>query len=529
MTTFDWSFPYSSQRMPILARNTVATSQPLAAQAGLAMLDAGGNAADAAVAAAITLTVVEPTANGIGSDAFALIWADGVLHGLNASGRSPKALDPGRFAGRKEMPQLGWDPVTVPGAVSAWAALSQRFGSLPFEKLFEPAIRYGRDGFLVSPQTAGSWAGACRRYRDFESFQRTFCPGGRAPRPGELFKAPDHAQTLERIAQTKGEAFYRGFLAERIATDARRAHGWMTSNDLASHRPQWVRPLSIDYQGFTLHETPPNSQGMVALMALGILRHHALADLPVDSSESLHLQIEAMKLAFADGFRHIADPKSMEVDPESLLEPAYLKQRAAMIDGYRAQDPGPSSPISGGTVYLTTADAAGTMVSYIQSNYTGFGSGIVIPGTGISMQNRGACFTTTAGHPNQVGPGKRPYHTIIPGFVTRGSEAVMSFGVMGGLMQPQGHVQVVIRLADYGQNPQAALDAPRWRIDGGLKVSIEPGLDPAVYDSLRKRGHDLSIAERRTVSHGGGQAIYRLEDGYFAASDLRRDGQAVGY
>ncbi|MHC4448190.1 MAG: gamma-glutamyltransferase family protein [Planctomycetota bacterium] len=529
MTTFDWSFPYPSQRMPVVAGNAVATSQPLAAQAGLNMLAAGGNAADAAVAAAITLTVVEPTANGIGSDAFALVWAGGGLHGLNASGRSPQALNAQRFADRKEMPQLGWDPVTVPGAVSAWVALWQRFGSLPFERLFEPAIQYGRDGFLVSPQTAGSWTGACRRYRDFESFQRTFCPSGRGPRPGELFQAPDHAQTLERIAETKGEAFYRGVLAERIAADSRGAGGWMTVDDLAVHRPQWVRPLSIDYRGFTLHEIPPNGQGMVALMALGVLGHHALADLPVDSADSLHLQIEAMKLAFADGFRHIADPESMEIDPEALLEPAYLKQRAALIDPHRAQDPGLGSPISGGTVYLTAADAAGTMVSYIQSNYTGFGSGIVIPGAGIAMQNRGACFTTTAGHPNEVGPGKRPYHTIIPGFVTRGRAPVMSFGVMGGLMQPQGHAQVMIRLADYGQNPQAALDAPRWRVDGGLKVNIEPGFDPAVYESLRERGHDVRIAEARTVSHGGGQVIYRLEDGYFAASDLRRDGQAVGY
>jgi gamma-glutamyltranspeptidase/glutathione hydrolase len=496
MTALDWSFPYTSQRMPVLARNVVATSQPLAAQAGLSMLADGGNAVDAAVATAIALTVLEPTSNGIGSDAFALVWAGGGLHGLNASGRSPKGLPAGHFAGKRRVPVLGWDGVTVPGAVSGWVALWKQFGNLPFEKLFEPAIGYAANGFHVAPQTAYYWGRGHERYKDFASYQQTFCPQGRAPHAGELFASPDHAATLARIAATEGEAFYRGELAGAIAA---------------------------------LHEIPPNGQGLAALLMLGIADHHALQGHPVDSAPGLHLQIEAMKLAFVDAHRYIADPAWMDVKVEQLLDRDYLALRAALIDPAKAQDPGHGNPRAGGTVYLTAADAEGTMVSYIQSNYTGFGSGIVIPGTGIALQNRGCCFTTEEGHPNEAGPGKRPYHTIIPGFVTRGDEPVMSFGVMGGLMQPQGHAQVVIRIVDHGQNPQAALDAPRWRVDGGLKVVVEPGFEPRVYDELRAMGHDLEIAEARTVAHGRGQIAWKLDGGYFAASDLRSDGQAVGF
>jgi gamma-glutamyltranspeptidase/glutathione hydrolase len=529
MAEIDWTFPYSSQRMPVLARNVVATSQPLAAQAGLGMLAAGGNAADAAVAAAIALTVVEPTSNGIGSDAFALVWAGGGLHGLNASGHSPRGLPVDRFAGKRSVPVLGWDGVTVPGAVSGWVALWKQFGSLPFEKLFEPAIDYAAGGFLVSPQTAYYWARGHERYKDFESYQRTFCPRGRAPRAGELFTSPDHAATLERIARTEGGAFYTGELARAVAAHATNTGGWLTEEDLGAHQADWVRPISIDYHGLTLHEIPPNGQGLAALLMLGIVNHHALQDHPADSARSLHLQIEAMKLAFADAHRYIADPAWMDVKVEALLDREYLAQRASLLDAAQARDPGHGVPRAGGTVYLTAADAEGTMVSFIQSNYTGFGSGIVIPGTGIAMQNRGCCFTLEKGHPNEPAPGKRPYHTIIPGFVTRADQPVMSFGVMGGLMQPQGHAQVLIRIVDHGQNPQAALDAPRWRVDGGLKVVIEPGFEPRVYDELREMGHDLTIADARTVAHGRGQIAYKLDDGYFAASDLRSDGQAVGF
>ncbi|MHC4419387.1 MAG: gamma-glutamyltransferase family protein [Planctomycetota bacterium] len=529
MTALDWTFPYPSQRMPVLARNVVATSQPLAAQAGLSMLAAGGNAVDAAVAAAITLTVVEPTSNGIGSDAFALVWAGGGLHGLNASGRSPQGLPVDHFAGRERVPTLGWDGVTVPGAVSGWVALSKRFGGLAFGKLFEPAIAYAANGFLVSPQTASSWGRAHELYRDFEAYQRTFCPQGRAPRAGELFASSGHAATLERIAHTEGEAFYRGDLAGAVAAHARATGGWLTAEDLGAHQADWVRPISIDYHGLTLHEIPPNGQGLAALLMLGIVDHHGLQDQPVDSARSLHLQIEAMKLAFADAHRYIADPAWMDVKVEALLDHEYLARRASLIHPGRAGDPGAGTPRPGGTVYLTAADAEGTMVSFIQSNYTGFGSGIVIPGTGIALQNRGACFTLEKGHPNEAAPGKRPYHTIIPGFVTRGEKPVMSFGVMGGLMQPQGHAQVLIRIADYGQNPQAALDAPRWRVEGGLEVVIEPGFEPRVYDELRGMGHVVKIADARTVAHGRGQVAFKLDGGYLAASDLRSDGQAVGF
>ncbi len=529
MADFEWLFPYPSQRMPVLARNIVATSQPLAAQAGLQMLRAGGNAADAAVATAIALTVIEPTSNGIGSDCFALVWAGGGLHGLNASGRSPQALQPQRFAGKKAIEFLGWDGVTVPGAVSGWRELSKRFGSLPFGKLFEPAIAYATEGFLVAPQTAHYWALGAKRYRDFESYQKTFCPGGRAPRAGERFASPVHAATLRLIAESDTDAFYRGELARAIADHAEATGGLLTRRDLAEHQADWVRPISIDYRGWTLHEIPPNGQGLAALLMLGILRNLDLAERPVDSARSLHLQVEAMKLAFADGHRYIADPAWMDVSVDALLDPGYLAQRARLIDPARARDPDYGTPRPGGTIYLTAADAEGNMVSYIQSNYTGFGSGIVIPDTGIALQNRGCCFSLEQGHPNQVGPGKRPYHTIIPGFVTRNGEPVMSFGVMGGFMQPQGHAQVVIRIADYRQNPQAALDAPRWRVDGGLALSIEPGFDAGVYAQLEQMGHEVTVAGARTVAHGGGQVIYRLQDGYFGASDSRRDGQAVGY
>jgi gamma-glutamyltranspeptidase/glutathione hydrolase len=515
--------------MPILARNVVATSQPLAAQAGLGMLAAGGNAVDAALAAAIALTVVEPTSNGIGSDAFALVWAGGGLHGLNASGRSPRGLPADHFAGKQQVGVLGWDGVTVPGAVSGWVALSKRFGAMTFEKLFEPAIAYAANGFLVSPQTAWAWDRGHERYRDFEAYQRTFCPGGRAPRAGERFASPDHAATLRLIAATAGEAFYRGELGRAMAAHAQATGGWLREEDLAAHQADWVRPISIDYHGLTLHEIPPNGQGLAALLMLGIVDQHGLREQPADSARSLHFQIEAMKLAFADAHRYIADPASMDVNVDALLDREYLAQRASLVDPDRAGNPDHGVPRPGGTVYLTAADAEGTMVSFIQSNYTGFGSGVVIPGTGIAMQNRGACFTLEKGHPNEAAPGKRPYHTIIPGFVTRGQEPVMSFGVMGGLMQPQGHAQVLIRIADYGQNPQAALDAPRWRIDGGLEVAIEPGFEPRVYDELRAMGHVVKVADARTVDHGRGQIAYRLEGGYLAASDLRSDGQAVGF
>ena len=526
---FNWSFPYPSQRAPLLARNVVATSQPLAAQAGLAMLARGGNAVDAGLAAAITLTVVEPTSNGIGSDAFAILWDGQRLVGLNASGRAPAGWTPERFQGKSAVPTLGWDAVTVPGCVSAWVTLSKRYGKLPFESLFEFAIRYARESFMVSPITATSWANQAPNLKHFSEFAWTFMPKNRAPHPGERFYCPQQAETLEEIASTRGESFYRGALAERIALASGADDGAMTAEDLAAHKCDWVDPISVEYRGYHLHEMPPNGQGIAALVALGILRHFDVSSFPVDSADSLHLQIEAMKLAFADVWAHVSDPQTMRVTPAQMLDPAYVAARAKQLDMKRAQEHASGIVPGGGTVYLTTADERGMMLSFIQSNYMGFGSGIVVPGTGISLQNRGAGFSLVPGHANQVGPRKRPFQTIIPGFLTRGGEPVMSFGVMGGNMQPQGHLQMVVRLVDYNQNPQACSDAPRWIVNTDHTVSFEAAVPAGVREELARRGHRIVPAAKNTFSFGGAQLIHRLEDGYCAGSDHRKDGCAIGF
>lgn len=523
---FDWNLPYAWPRRPILAGNVVCTSQPLAAQAGLRMLAEGGSAVDAAVATAIALTVVEPVSNGIGSDAFAIVWDGRQLHGLNASGRSPAAWTPEYFGGNA-VPTLGWNAVTVPGAVSAWTELHGKFGKLPFERLFAPAIDYARKGFLVSPTVADQWAAQVPLFEKQPGFAAAFMPAGRAPRPGEVFSFSEQAATLEKIAATHGEVFYRGELADQLEAHALANDGALRASDLAAHRADWVGTISGSYRGYTVHEIPPNGQGIVALIALGILQNFDMSSLPVDSAESLHLQIEALKLAFADAQAYVCDIDHMRVRPEDLLDAEYLRQRAGLIDRNQAKPASAGTP-RGGTVYLTAADASGMMVSMIQSNYMGFGSGVVVPGTGISLQNRGAGFVADQGHPNRVGPNKRPFQTIIPGFVTKDGAPVMSFGVMGGPMQPQGHVQVMVRIADYGQNPQSACDGPRFRWVQGMQISCEPGFAASTLDELRRRGHDL-LAVDDYNQFGSCQAIWRLDDGYFAVSDPRRDGQAAGY
>jgi gamma-glutamyltranspeptidase/glutathione hydrolase len=527
-TPFSWTNPYPWPRKPVLAANAVATSQPLAAQAGLQMLAAGGNAVDAILASAITLSLVEPVSNGIGSDAYAIVWDGSQLHGLNASGRSPALWTPEFFAGQGGVPTRGWNSVSVPGCVSAWRELSERFGKLAFAKLFEPAIRYGREGFLVSPTIAGQWAQQTAELKSQPGFAAAFLPGGRPPAPGERFRFPDHAATLESIAASKGEAFYRGELAARLEAHAAEHGAVMKASDLAAHRCDWVETLRIDYRGYTLHELPPNGQGIVALIALGILSEFDLASHPVDSADSVHLQIEAVKLAFADALAYVADLDHMPFAPGRLLEPEYLRARARLIDRKKAQAFSAGTPPKGGTVYLTAADASGMMVSMIQSNYMGFGSGVVVPGTGISLQNRGATFVLADGHPNQVGPNKRPYQTIIPGFVTRNGKPVMSFGVMGGTMQPQGHTQVMVRIADYGQNPQAACDGPRFRWVQGMDVSVEDNFPPRVVEELRALGHRIVSVDDYN-QFGSGQMIWKMEGGWLAASDPRRDGQAAGF
>ena len=535
MKNFSYDFPYASQRMPLMAKNIVATSQPLAAQAGLSMLQQGGNAVDAALAAAITLTVVEPTSNGIGSDGFAIVWDGRQLHGLNASGRSPQGWTPDYFAakypGATAMPVRGVDSITMPGAVSQWVALSEKFGKLPFEKLFAPAIGYAREGYLVSPITAVSWARQAEMLKGQLDFVRNFTPTGRAPRAGEKWILHGQANTLEDIAATRGKSFYHGGLAQKMAGHAVRLGGVLSGDDLAAHRCDWVGTIHIDYRQVRLHEIPPNGQGLAALLGLGILENFDMASHKVDSVTSVHLQIEAMKLALADAYRYIADARFMDVPVAALLDKAYLNSRAALVHAQRASVPTYGIPQHGGTVYLTTADASGMMVSLIQSNYMGFGSGVVVPGTGISLQNRGHGFVLEDGHPNQVAPSKRPFQTIIPGFLTDlSNRPLMSFGVMGGHMQAQGHVQMVTRMCDYGQNPQTASDAPRWIVNPDGTVGLEDALKSSIGAALEGMGHRIATAEAVNFAFGGAQLIWRLgDDGYVAGSDHRKDGGAVGF
>ena len=524
----DWNMSYPSMRKPMLGANVVATSQPLAAQAGMRMLLNGGNAVDAAVAAAIALTVVEPTMNGIGSDAFALVWDGKGLQGLNASGRSPDAWRFNMFSSLDVMPASGWQSVTVPGAVSSWVELSRKYGNLRFADLFVPAIEYARDGFPVSPFIAETWAQVADKYRDYESFVKTFLPGGHAPSAGEWFRNPDQVETLADIAESYGESFYRGRLAELIADWSGRTGGLLTKDDLAAHRAEWVQPLSVDYGDYTLHELPPANQGIAALIALGILKHTNVSDMHPDSAESLHLQVEAMGRALSTVRAEVADPAHMRVSAESLTEDDRLRRVASTLGSDRScLNDSSAGSREGDTVYLTAADSNGMMVSLIQSNYFDFGSGIVIPNTGISLHSRAACFSLQEGHPNVVGGGKRPFHTLCPGFVTSDGVPVMSFGVMGGAMQPQGHVQTFLRICDYHQNPQAACDAPRWYVDLSGGVALERGWGDSVVAALREKGHVVDVLDYGDPVFGGAQTILALEKGYCAASDPRKDGQAI--
>ncbi len=531
-------FPYPSRRMPLLAsRGVVATSTPLAVQAGLGMLLAGGNAVDAALAAAATLTVVEPTQNGIGSDAFALVWDGSKLHGLNGSGRAPAALTPAvcRSLGLSELPPRGWLAVTVPGTPRAWHDLHQRFGRLPFASLFEPAVSYAEEGFPLSPQVAAAWAGSQQRYAEtnvgpeYAGWFDTFAAGGRGARAGDVWRLPGHARSLRSIAESGAESFYRGEIAERTVAFAARTGGYIAAQDLADHVSTWDEPISAGYRGYDVWELPPNCQGAVALEALSILEGLDLGP-ERETVESYHRQIEAVKLAFADAYAYLGDPKSMTVPVSSLLAPDYVAARRALI-GPEARDPGPGEPPPGGTVYIAAADRDGMMVSYIQSNYSGFGSGIVVPETGVALQNRGSGFSLRPGHPNLLGPGKRPFHTLMPGFLTRGGEAVGPFSVMGTSMQPQGHLQMVVNQIDYGLNPQASLDAPRWRWLRGKELNLEPGVPEAIVAGLRTKGHEINIREGFFgPAFGRGQIIRRLPSGaYLAGSETRADGYAAGF
>ncbi len=519
---FDHNNPYPSRRSATYSqRGMVAASQPQASQAGRDMLAQGGNAVDAAIATAAVLSVVEPSGNGIGGDAFALVWmasegGRGQLHGLNASGHAPAALTPEavRAAGHSEMPLHGWTPVTVPGTPAAWATLSQRFGKLDFATLLAPAIRIAREGFPVSPVISALWQRAEGEFRAraddpaVAPWLDAFAPLGRAPHPGELHRNEAQARTLEALAESRCESFYRGALAQTIDAFSRRTGGYLRAEDLAGYTPEWVEPIAADYRGYQVWEIPPNGQGMVALMALRLMEGF---DPSVrDDPELLHRQIEAMKLAYTDGHHHITDGGHMRTSVAALLSDTYADTRRRLI-GASAIDPEPGQPQAGGTVYLATADADGNMVSYIQSNYHGFGSGVVVPDTGISLQNRGHGFSLDADHVNVLAPGKRTFHTIIPGFLSRDGIGLGPFGVMGGFMQPQGHLQVVMNLIDYGLNPQAALDAPRWQWMGERQVSIEPGYPLHLVRDMAARGHQVSLAIDST-SYGRGQIILRHPD-----------------
>ncbi len=539
--TFDFANPYPSIRTPVFARNVVATSHPQAAQAGLHTLRVGGNAVDAAIATAAAMTILEPVSNGLGSDAFCLVWDGAALHGLNASGRAPNAWTPNYFHGKygaaqSNPPKRGMDSVTVPGAVSSWVALSKRFGKLPFEDLMAPAIEIAERGYCVPPMVQQKWAAPVDELSPQPGFAEAFLPRGRAPMVGEMFRFPAAARGLRAIGRTGGEAFYRGEIAAALSGFNRQHGGGMTEADLAAYQPQWVTPIANDYRGYTLHEIPPNGQGIAALIALGILEQFDLASMPLDGVDSQHVQIEAMKLAFADVYKYVAEPTSMQVSPEQMLDRAYLAARARLINMQKAQDFGAGNPVKGGTIYLTAADESGMMVSFIQSNYMGFGSGCVEPTFGVSLQNRGHAFSLMPGL-NQVAPGQRPFHTIIPAFLSRAGKPVMSFGVMGANMQPQGHMQTLVRMLDYRQNPQAACDAPRWRFNQGLEINVEAEMSLQTVQGLRDRGHMMATIGDTYQDFGAGQFIWRMDSdsadasqsGYVAASDSRRDGQAAGF
>ena len=524
---------YSSLRQPVYARGgMVATGQPLAAQAGLHLLRSGGNAVDAALATAAALTVVEPTSNGLGGDLFALVWDGAELHGLNASGSAPQALTQAALGGQP-MPAHGWLPVTVPGAVRGWADLHARFGRRPFAEVLAPAIHYARHGYPLSPVLARGWARAAEVYGrsprpELAEWSRVFAPPGFIPRPGELWSSEGHARTLERIAASAGADFYEGELAEAISRHAEATGGLLRDTDLAAHASEWVTPIRMAYRDAEVAEIPPNGQGIAALIALGILDGLPLP-LARDSAEGLHLQIEAMKLAFADAHAHVADMRHMPVPVERLLSASHLAGQRARITE-RALDPRTPAPAAGGTVYLCAADGEGGMVSLIQSNYQGFGSGVVVPGTGIALHNRGLGFKADPQHPGALRPGHRPFHTIIPGFLFRDGQPLGPFGVMGGSMQPQGHLQVAVNTLDYGMNPQQALDAPRWQWMEGKTVEVEHSLGADLSRDLAARGHDIRV-QLNAGAFGRGQIIWRdPRTGVLTGgSESRTDGQVAAF
>ncbi|CAM3187932.1 gamma-glutamyltransferase family protein [Filibacter tadaridae] len=523
--------PYQSKRHTVFARKgMVATSQPLASSAGLEIMQKGGNAIDAAIATAAALTVVEPTSNGIGGDAFALVWVKDKLYGLNASGPAPATLTPEavKALGHDKIPAHGVIPITVPGTPAAWAELSRKFGKLSLKEVLAPAIRYAEEGFPLTPILGKYWGMAYKRFKEqctgdeFNAWFETFAPDGRAPKTGEMWSSPGHAKTLKAIADTDARDFYEGEIADKIDAYMKKHGGFLSKEDLATYKPEWVEPISVNYKGYDVWEIPPNGHGMVTLMALNIYKK--LSKPEWQSTQTIHEQIESMKLAFIDGKAFITEKADMPVETAHLLSDDYAEKRVKLIHD-EAMDPQPYELPKGGTVYLATADEEGNMVSFIQSNYMGFGSGIVVPGTGIALQNRGHDFSLDKDHPNVLKPGKRSYNTIIPGFLTKDGDAVGPFGVMGGYMQPQGHFQVVVNTVDFLLNPQATLDVPRWQWTKARKVLVEPEFPNYLVQSLIRKGHEVKISPDGG-GFGRGQIIWRnAETGVLrGGTESRTDG-----
>lgn len=510
-------------------RGMVAASQPFAAEAGFEMLKSGGNAIDAAIAAAAALTVCEPTSNGIGGDAFAIVWWKGKLYGLNSSGKSPRGISLDLLKGltHSEIPEFGWETVNVPGIPAAWWALSEKFGKLNFNKVIEPAVNYAENGFPVTPVLAYYWNKEYKQMKmnlsgeKYNQWFQTFAPKGRAPRSGEIFRYKNLGKTLRLIGESKGEAFYKGELADKIDSFSRATGGYIRKSDLESFYPEWVDPISVNYKGYDVYEIPPNGQGITALMALKILNGFDLKG--VSRTDRIHKQIEAVKLAFMDSLKYVTDINKMNISIEELLSEKRAENKRKIISE-TAMNPEKTKHNQGGTVYLAVADEEGNMISYIQSNYIGFGSGLVVPDTDISLHSRGRNFSFDSSHINALEPCKKPYHTIIPGFLMKDNKPVGPFGIMGGFMQPQAHVQVLMNCIDHNMNPQAALDAPRWIWMKEKEVRLENGFDPYYAERLEEKGHNVKY-DFDSLLFGRGQIIWRNNEGvYIGGTDSRTEG-----
>ena len=521
----------------------VATSQPLASTAGLDMLRHGGNAVDAAVTAAAVLSVTEPMMTGIGGDMFAMVWIakEHRLVALNASGRAGALMTREELLrrGRQRMPARGIETVTVPGALAGWNELLQKYGTITLAQALAPAIRYAEEGFPVTPIIASDWEAEEAVLARDSAAKTTFLPTGHAPAAGEWFRNPDYARTLREIAAGGAGVLYGGALGQRIVQRSKELGGFLTLDDLKANKPTWVTPISVAFKGYRIWELPPNNQGVAALEMLKILEPYDLKSMGLNSATYLHHLIEAKKLAYADLARYVGDADHLTIPPEKMLSAAFINERRAHLDDAHAQarvDPGPAQT-SSETIYLTAADSAGNMVSFINSLYDAFGSGVVVPGTGFALHNRGLGFTLEPGLPNTVAPGKRPFHTLIPGFITipgarasadgSGDTPYMSFGLMGGAMQAQGHAQLLINLLVFGMDIQQAIDAARFRHLDGMRVVVESPVSDSVRAALTAMGHVISEGQRGQF--GGSQAIIRLPHGYAAGSDPRKDGMAVGY